>query len=195
MKKLLILTGFLAISFILKAQEAKLQDFTGVYKFQSAPFDKILITYENGVLTAEAEGVGKGEIKATNVADEFSEANHQALLKFVREAGSGRVAGLTVEVNGTRFEGKKEIAAWDEYAGKYSLQGSADVPEVNILVEEGALYIETNIGGSRLLATDIKDSFQMTAATGGVIFKRDGNGKVTEIEIEYGGSTFKGARK
>lgn len=194
MKKLLILTGFLIFSFTLKAQEAKPQDFTGVYKFQSAPFDKVVITYENGVLIAEAEGVGKGEITATRVKDEFSEPNYQALLKFKRDA-SGVVVGLAVEANGDSYEGIKEIASLNEYAGKYSLEGSAEVTEVSITVQGGSLYIEAAIGGSGLTATEVKDSFQLAQAVGGVVFKRDENGKVTGIEIDYSGTTFKGTRK
>lgn len=194
MKKLLILTGILIFSFALKAQEAKPRDFAGVYKFQNAPFERVVITDENGVLTAEAEGVGKGEISATNVADEFSEPNHQALLKFIRE-GSGKVVRLVVEANGSSFEGTKEMASLDEYAGKYSLEGNAEVTEVSITVQGGALYIEAAIGGSGLTATEIKDSFQLAQASGGVVFKRDGNGKVTGIEIDYSGAVFKGTRK
>lgn len=194
MKKLLILTAFLSFSFALSAQQAKPQDFTGVYKFQGAPFEKIVITYENGIFTADAEGVGKGEITATNVTDEFSEPNYQALLKFVRDE-AGKVIRLAVNVNGSSFEGLKETAALEEYAGKYSLEGSGEVSEVSILVQNGALYIDSSIGGSGLQATDVKDSYQMAAATGGVVFKRDGTGKVTGIEIEYSGTTFKGTRK
>ncbi len=199
MKKLLILTGFLIFSFALKAQQTGQDrtnpgDFTGAYKFQSAPFDRIVISYENGVFTADAEGVGKGEITPTRVADEFSEANYQALLKFVREP-SGKVVRLVVSVNGDSFEGVKESASLDEYAGKYSLEGSSEVSEVTITLQGGSLNIETSIGGSGLMATDVKDSFQMTAATGGIVFKRDNNGKITGIEIDYSGNTYKGTRK
>ncbi|MCD8538947.1 MAG: hypothetical protein LRY55_03675 [Leadbetterella sp.] len=194
MKKLLFLTGILISSFTLKAQQVKLQDFTGAYKFEKAPFGKIVITDESGALIADAEGVGKGEISATNIADEFREPNYQAIFKFVREE-SGKVIRLVVEVNGDSFEGKRESVTPDEYAGKYSLEGSPEVPEVSIQIQDGALYIEASIGGSRLVATQVKDSYQMTAATGGVVFKRDEAGKVTGIEVEYAGSTFKGTRK
>lgn len=194
MKKLLILTGFLIFSFTMKAQETKPQDFTGVYKFQSAPFDRIVITYENGVLVAEAEGVGKGEITATNTKDEFSEPNYQALLKFKRDA-SGTVVRLAVEANGESYEGIKEAVSLNEYAGKYGLEGNAEVTEVSITVQGGSLYIEAAIGGSGLVATEVKDSFHLAQAAGGVVFSRDENGKVTGIEINYSGTTFKGTRK
>ncbi len=194
MKKLLILTGFLIFSFTLKAQETKPQDYTGVYKFQSAPFGKIVITYESGAFIADAEGVGKGEVTVTDTKDEFIEPNYQALLKFKRDA-SGAVVGLAVEAGGESYEGVKERASLNEYAGKYSLEGSAEVTEVSIIVQGESLYIEAAIGGSGLVATEVKDSFHLAQADGGVVFKRDENGKVTGIEINYSGTTFKGTRK
>lgn len=191
MKKLFILSGFLFFSFVLKAQSG---DFTGTYKFQGAPFEKIVITEENGGLIADAEGVGKSNISPTNVADEFSESNYQALLKFLRES-SGKVVKLVVSVNGNDFEGAKERVSLEEYTGKYSLEGSSEVTEVSVQIQGDALYIDASIGGSRLTDTPVKDSFQMTAAMGGVVFRRDENGKVTGIEITYSGNTFKGTRK
>ncbi len=194
MKKLLILSAILLFSFCLRAQSASLKEFVGVYTFQNAPFDRLVITHENGVLTADAEGVGKGEIAATSVADEFSEPNYQALLSFKRD-GSGKITGLVVEAMGDRFEGTREVAGLEEYAGTYSLEGSAEVTEVIISVQNGVLYIEASIGGAGLMATDVKDSFQLGQDMGGVLFKRDAAGKVNGIEVDYSGNTFKGSRK
>ncbi len=194
MKKLLILSAFLLFSFSLRAQSDSLKEFVGVYTFQNAPFDRVVITHENGVLTADAEGVGKGEIAATHVADEFSEPNYQALLTFKRD-GSGKITGLVIEARGDRFEGVKEVVGLEEYAGTYSLEGSAEVTEVVISVRDGALYIEASIGGSFLMTTDVKDSFQLGQVMGGVLFKRDAAGKVNGIEVDYSGNIFKGSRK
>ncbi|WP_367914271.1 hypothetical protein [Leadbetterella sp. DM7] len=194
MKKLVALTGFLILSFALKAQQPNPNDYTGVYKFQGTPFAQIVISYENGAFMADAEGVGKGQIVPSGTADEFTEDNYEALLKFVRET-SGKVIRLVVSFNGSSFEGAKEGISFDEYAGKYSLEGSSEVSEVNITVQNGTLGIEASIGGSQLMATDVKDSFQMTAASGGVVFKRDATGRITGIEVEYAGNTFKGKKK
>lgn len=194
MKKLLILSAFLLFSFSLRAQSDSLKEFVGVYTFQNAPFDRVVITHENGVLTADAEGVGKGEIAATHVADEFSEPNYQALLTFKRD-GSGKITGLVIEARGDRFEGVKEVVGLEEYAGTYSLEGSAEVTEVVISMRDGALYIEASIGGSFLMTTDVKDSFQLGQVMGGVLFKRDAAGKVNGIEVDYSGNIFKGSRK
>ena len=79
MKKLSFFTIFLFSCFIIFAQKPPKSDFVGNFKIVGAPFTKLIITLENGVLMADAEGVGKGEIFETSANDEFKEPNNDAL--------------------------------------------------------------------------------------------------------------------
>lgn len=194
MKKLFLFLTIFSVSFVSKAQQRDLSHYVGVFKFTDAPFSKLIVTQEGSSLVADAEGVGKGEITATNVADEFGEPNYQALIKFLRD-GSGKVHKVRVTAGGDEFEGSLVKPSLDEYVGKYSLKDSPDVSEVEVNIQGGVLFVNASVGSTSLSSTNKKDVFMFDATDGGIAFERDTNGKVIGVEIVFSGQTIKGQKK
>ena len=81
-------------------------DYVGSYTFESAPFEKINVSIEEGKLMIEAEGVGKGGIDATSNLDEFYQRDYNSSIIFVRDAANA-IKSMSVSVQGSILEGKK----------------------------------------------------------------------------------------
>ena len=63
MKKLvLVLAGLIICTYSWSQQLPAKSEFVGTFKMISGPVEKLVVTLENKVLMAEAEGVGKGEV-------------------------------------------------------------------------------------------------------------------------------------
>lgn len=194
MKKLLTTFGLLLISIVTFAQNNNLGEYTGSFKFSAAPFEKIIITLEDGVLVADAEGVGKGKISATDVKDEFSEPNNQALLKFIRDA-NGNITKLEVNAQGMSLSGLKEAPDFSVYVGEYALKENNSIDKFVVVIREGILSVDTNIGSSDLAATNEKDIFQLKSVDGKVGFTRDSSGKVIGVNVIAMGISLEGSKK
>ena len=194
MKKLLTTFGLFLISIVTFAQNNNLGEYTGSFKFSAAPFEKIIITLEDGVLVADAEGVGKGEISATDVKDEFSEPNNQALLKFIRDA-NGNITKLEVNAQGMSLSGLKEAPDFNIYVGEYALKENNSIDKFVVVIREGILSVDTNIGSSDLAATNEKDIFQLKSVDGKVGFTRDSSGKVIGVNVIAMGISLEGNKK
>ncbi|MBP6620159.1 MAG: hypothetical protein KA188_07895 [Leadbetterella sp.] len=135
MKKLFAIVLFLAFPMFVSAQNGSLLDFAGVYKFEGAPFEKIVVNVEGTKLLAEAEGVGKGEVFASKNKDEFTEPNNNAVLVFNRD-GRGQVISLIVKVQGSELKGTKQGDAKSEYLGKYKFADDSAVPSMTVLLKD-----------------------------------------------------------
>lgn len=194
MKKLLVLFGAVLFAQVLFAQDNNLSDYVGTYKFQGAPFNKIVVTLEDGSLVADAEGVGKGKISASDAKDVFGEPNYQAILKFVRD-GAGNVAKLSVKADGVDAEGLREGPDFSVYVGEYVMEQNSSVDGVKVLFSNGTLSIDTSVGSSVLKPTKDADIFILEAVDGKAGFTRDENGKVKGISIMAMGTSLEGKKK
>lgn len=175
--------------------DINLNDYAGVFNFEDAPFDYIEITVDGDDLIAEADMLGAGEIYPTDVADEFSEPNYQALLQFLR-ADNGEVNSLQVSAEGSIWVGEKEVKFESEYVGEYVFADNDYLSEISVVAaSDGGLSIITNIGNSNLEPSNEKDIFELTAVDGKLGFDRDANGKVVGLKIIAMGALFEAQKK
>jgi hypothetical protein len=194
MKKLLLTFGICVLSLISFAQQKNLQEYAGTFKFSSAPFEKITITLEDAILLADAEGIGKGEINATDKPDEFGEPNNQAILKFGRD-GNGKIFKLEVSAQGMTFLGEKMAADLNSYVGEYALKENSSLDKFVVVLKDGILSVDTNIGSSDLVPTDDADIFQLKSVDGKVGFTRDSSGKIVSVNVIAMGILLEGTKK
>ncbi len=192
MKKLSFFTIFLFSCFIIFAQKPPKSDFVGNFKLDGAPFPKLVVSFENGVLMAEAEGVGKGEIFETSVNDEFKEPNNDAILVFKRT--NGIVDMIEIKVQGSVISGKKEGNAMEEFTGTFKFEQGSPVEKVNVVLKEGKLYGSSDQGSAELKPTTEKDKFELVGFDGTAIFKRDSGGKVSGLELNVQGNNLKASK-
>lgn len=183
MKKLFAIVLFLAFPMFVSAQNGSLLDFAGVYKFEGAPFEKIVVNVEGTKLLAEAEGVGKGEIFASKNKDEFTEPNNNAVLVFNRD-GRGQVISLIVKVQGSELKGTKQGDAKSEYLGKYKFADDSAVPSMTVSLKDGELFGETDEGSAILKPTAKKDVYSVVGYDGSAEFIRDSAGKISKVILK-----------
>jgi hypothetical protein len=176
-----------------RAQNVQLSDFVGTYTIKGAPFEELIISLEGGVLMAEAEGVGKGEIVKLEEADKFKEPNNDAIILFKRDANS-LVIGVVISVQGTELVGEKKMPTENEYVGKYIFEEGSEIPNVVVEIRNGKLYGDTEQGGAELKPTDKKDEFEVVGYGGTVVFERNAEGKVENLILTVQGMTMKGKR-
>ncbi len=183
MKKLFVIVLFLTFPLFVSAQNGNLLDYSGAYKFEGAPFDKIIVSVEGTTLFAEAEGVGKGEILASKNKDEFTEPNNNAVLVFNRD-GSGQVISMTLKVQGSELKGVKEGDAKSEYLGKYKFADDSALSSMTVSLKDGELFGETDQGSAALKTTAKKDLFSVVGYDGSAEFIRDSAGKVSKVILK-----------
>jgi hypothetical protein len=183
MKKLFAIVLFLAFPMFASAQNGSLLDFAGVYKFEGAPFEKIVVNVEGTKLLAEAEGVGKGEVFASKSKDEFTEPNNNAVLVFNRD-GRGQVISLIVKVQGSELKGTKQGDAKSEYLGKYKFADDSAVPSMTVSLKDGELFGETDEGSAILKPTAKKDVYSVVGYDGSAEFIRDSAGKISKVILK-----------
>jgi hypothetical protein len=171
-----------------------LLDYSGAYKFDGAPFEKIIISVEGSTLFAEAEGVGKGEIFPSKNKDEFTEPNNNAVLVFNRD-GSGQVVSLTVKVQGSELKGTKQSDVKAEYLGKYKFADDSAVASMTVSLKDGELFGETDQGSAILKSTDKKDIFNVVGYDGSVEFIRDSAGKVSKVILKVQDMVMNGEKQ
>ncbi|RDC61648.1 hypothetical protein [Adhaeribacter pallidiroseus] len=82
-----------------------LNQYIGKYKFEGLPFEYLTITLINGKLHANT-GAEEGDLIPLPEADTF-DASGRAILKFKRDTDK-KVNGMTLDADGSSFEGKKE---------------------------------------------------------------------------------------
>ncbi len=194
MKKLFVIVLFLAFPVLVSAQNGSLLDYVGAYKFEGAPFDKIIVSVDGTKLLAEAEGVGKGEVFASKNKDEFTEPNNNALMVFNRD-GSGQVISLTVKVQGSELKGTKQGDAKTEYLGKYKFADDSAVPLMTVSLKEGELFGETDQGSAVLKPTAKKDVFSVVGYDGSAEFIRDSAGKISKVILKVQDMVMNGEKQ
>jgi hypothetical protein len=194
MKKLFVFVFILTLPLFITAQTANLTDYVGSYKFEGAPFEKIIVSMEGATLLAEAEGVGKGEIFASKNKDEFTEPNNNAVLMFNRDS-NGQVISLIVKVQGTELKGAKEGDAKSEYLGKYKFAEDSAVPSMTVSLKEGELFGETDQGSAVLKPTAKKDVFSVVGYDGSAEFIRDSAGKISKVILKVQDMVMNGEKQ
>jgi hypothetical protein len=194
MKKLFVFVFFLSLPLFTIAQTTNLTDYVGSYKFEGAPFEKVIVSLDGTTILAEAEGVGKGEIFAAKNKDEFTEPNNNAVLIFNRD-GSGLVISLTVKVGGSELKGIKEGDAKSEYLGKYVFADDSSIPSVIVSLKNGELFGETDQGSAVLKSTAKKDVFEVVGYDGSTEFVRDSAGKITKIILKVQDMVLNGVKQ
>ena len=183
------------VLFGVKQASKDLNDYVGVYQFESAPFDYIEITLDGKELVAEASNLGAGEINPTDVEDEFGEPNYQALLKFLRN-DNGTVDQVQVSGQGSVWMGRKKVDTMAEYAGVYEMKDKDFFEKVTIKYNNGVLSVETDKGNSDLNASSEKDIFLLRAVDGKIGFLRDNNtGNVIGLTIMAMGTSLEAVKK
>lgn len=194
MKKLFVFVFILTLPLFITAQTANLTDYVGSYKFEGAPFEKIIVSMEGATLLAEAEGVGKGEIFASKNKDEFTEPNNNAVLMFNRDS-NGQVIALIVKVQGTELKGAKEGDAKSEYLGKYKFAADSAVPSMTVSLKDGELFGETDQGSAVLKPTGKKDVFSVVGYDGSAEFIRDSAGKISKVILKVQDMVMNGEKQ
>jgi hypothetical protein len=194
MKKLFVIVLFLTFPLFVSAQNGSLLDYAGAYKFEGAPFDKIIVSVEGTTLFAEAEGVGKGEILASKNKDEFTEPNNNAVLVFNRD-GSGQVISMTLKVQGSELKGVKEGDAKSEYLGKYKFANDSALSSMTVSLKDGELFGETEQGSAALKTTAKKDVFSVVGYDGSAEFIRDSAGKVSKVILKVQAMVLNGEKQ
>jgi hypothetical protein len=192
MKKLL----FLALAFVSSGQlfaQNSYADLVGDYKFEGAPFEKIVISLNGNSVFAEAEGVGKGEIFPTKNKDEFTEPNNNAVLVFNRDT-NGSVITLTVKVQGSELKGMKERDTKNEYLGNYKFENDSAIPSLKVSLQNGELFGETEQGSAVLKTTDKRDVFQIVGYDGTVEFVRDSGNKIAKVILKVNDLVLNGEK-
>lgn len=193
MKKLLY---FVLITFTTSNlfAQSSFSELVGNYKFDGAPFEKIVITVSGNSVIAEAEGVGKGEIFPTKTKDEYTEPNNNAVLVFNRDA-NGTVISLTVKVQGNELKGMKESAGYTPYLGKYKFADDSAIPSMLVILKNGELFGETDQGSAVLKPTAKKDVFEIIGYDGTVEFFRDSNENVTKVVLRVNDLVLNGEKQ
>lgn len=99
-------TSRFSVGQISKADSVNLTDYVGKYKMEGLPFDYITIAVKDGQLTVDT-GSESGSMTTVKDTPDTFDASGRATLKFKRDSDR-KVTGVTLDAQGTAFEGKKE---------------------------------------------------------------------------------------
>jgi len=80
-----------------------------------------------------------------------------------------------------------------EYTGKYKFPEGSEVTEVQVVIENDTLWVNSDKGNSELRRIE-KDIFEVVTYTGTATFKRDEHGKVNGLHFEVGNLVLDGKK-
>ena len=81
-----------------------------------------------------------------------------------------------------------------QYTGKYKFPEGSIIAEVEVLLNDGVLVMNSSAGSSAL-RVDREDDFSITAFNGSATFKRNNDKKIIGVHIEALGYTLDGTRE
>lgn len=81
-----------------------------------------------------------------------------------------------------------------QYTGKYRFPEGSVIPEVEVILHEGVLIMNSSAGSSAL-RREKDDAFTITSLSGSAHFKRGNDKKVTTVHIEALGYTLEGHKE
>lgn len=195
MKKLVALISLFFVWSLSFAQNKVLEKYVGTYIFSNAPISKLVVTVENGVLMAEATEMGKADLKPTSDEDTFTEDNNNATLKFIKNE-SEVFEKLEISASGMVLMGIKEKVNLKDYVGKYDVLKNNTLTDLEVILSNNVLMLETNIGSSEIEATTNKDVFTLVAIAGKVAFERHKTtGQIMKVRIDALDQNFEATKK
>jgi Domain of unknown function (DUF3471) len=80
-----------------------------------------------------------------------------------------------------------------EYTGKYKFPAGSIVPETNVVLENGALFANSEMGSSELKKME-GDTFELVAYGGTATFKRNPDGKIISVKVEVDDIILEGTK-
>ncbi len=80
-----------------------------------------------------------------------------------------------------------------EYTGKYKFPAGGPVAEITVVIDNGVLYANSDIGNSELKKTE-GDIFYVVAYDGTATFKRSVEGKINGVKIEVDDLIMEGTK-
>ncbi|WP_247237204.1 DUF3471 domain-containing protein [Telluribacter sp. SYSU D00476] len=172
---------------------ADLQDYVGTYRISDLPFDKIVVTTQNGKLHYVA-GEYEGDFaEVSGKADTYSANNGEATVTFVRNT-EGKVERLRLQIPDGTFEARKEMAsaaALTDYVGKYKMEG-LDFDLLTLTLKDGQIHFHADtVQGVFTPVAGKADTFDAEGQAM-VKFERNAQGKVSKIVVDTQGRTFSG---
>lgn len=170
-------------------------DFPGIYSFENAPFEKMTVTSEDGVVYVEVADIGKGALEFTSNLDEFYEPNYGSSITFGRGA-TGVVEKIVVLAQGAELVGTKEVvSSMNEYAGTFTFD-AAPFNELIVTVQADKLHGNAvGQGEADMLQTTQKDEFEIQGYDGFAKFIRDASGQITGVSLSIQGSEMQGKKQ
>ncbi|MBU1821355.1 MAG: hypothetical protein KKG00_07570 [Bacteroidetes bacterium] len=172
-------------------------DFVGTYKVSGdLPFNKIIVSEKEGKLHYVA-GEYTGFFSAVaDKADTYLSQDGGGTVMFVRN-GAGKVTKLKLEVQGSVFEAEKEaVATLTDYVGSYKLSGDLPISKIIVSEKSGKLhYVAGEYEGDFSTVSGKADTYLSQDGGGTVVFKRDGDGKVTKLTLEVQGGLYEAPKE
>lgn len=192
MKKLSILAFCLFVGVQLSAQNAK--HYLGDYKVANAPFEKIIVSWENDKLYGNAVGQGKAELKASKTADTYEVIGYGGEVKFNRNENK-QVTSLTLQVEGQEISASRVIPPLEDYEGKF-IMADGPVSSMTLKVENGVVMASLpEVGKGPIAVTSIIDQFYGDEYNSDLIFTRNEDNIIDSVFILVQGTTIIGAKQ
>jgi mannitol-specific phosphotransferase system IIBC component len=88
----------------------------------------------------------------------------------------------------------QQDSALQKYTGKYKFPDGSPVTEINFTVENGVLMGSSAMGSSEFKKTDTEHVFEIVAYGGTATFKKNGDGKITNVQILVGDINMEGTK-
>jgi hypothetical protein len=82
----------------------------------------------------------------------------------------------------------------EKYTGKYKFPDGSPVTEINFTVENGVLMGASAMGSSEFKKTDTEHVFEIVAYGGTATFKKNAEGKITNLHILVGDVNMEGTK-
>lgn len=180
-----------------KMVAAELSDFVGMYKVSGElPFNKIIVSEKEGKLHYVAGEYTGFFSPVAGKADTYLSQDGGGTVTFVRNE-AGKVTKLKLEVQGSVFEAEKEAAATiSDYVGTYTLPTGLPISKIIVSEKAGKLhYVAGEYVGDFSTVSGKAETYLSQDGSGTVVFKRDGNGKVTKLTLEVQGETYEAPKE
>lgn len=191
MKKLSLLALCLFIGIVTNAQNAK--QLLGNYTVENAPFETIIISWENDKLYGEAVGQGKSMLAATDTPDKYAVADYSGNVMFQRN-DSKIVTSLLLSMDGQEVQGTRNIPSLEDYEGHFVV-AEGPISAIDISAENGVLMFDIpEMGKGPVAATSIIDQFYGDAYQSDITFTRNEENVVDGFEIAVQGMVILGSK-
>lgn len=90
-----------------KKMAVSMENYTGTFTFDAAPFNVLIVTMKDGKLHGNAVGQGEAVMNSTDTADEFEIEGYDGTATYTRNA-DGEISGVSLFIQGSEMVGKKK---------------------------------------------------------------------------------------